>query len=233
MNLSALSPDFIGGFVGFILTVLVLSYLFGDNAMFRFTSHLFIGVAAGFVAVVVFYNVILNQLVFPTIQNPGSTNAILPAFFLGLWLFITKVSPRLSRFGNPLMGYLVGAAAATAIGGAVFGTVFPQVGASGGLFDTQAAGQENQNLIYWLVRGVLILIGTITTLAFFHFGTRPRPDQLARPPAWIEGLGKAGQIFIMITFGVLFAGVYSAALTALIERLNTLFILLGPYLLPQ
>jgi hypothetical protein len=36
-----------------------------------------------------------------------------------------------------------------------------------------------------------------------------------------------GTVFIAVTLGVLFAGVYSAALTALIERLHFLWALVG------
>jgi hypothetical protein len=36
----------------------------------------------------------------------------------------------------------------------------------------------------------------------------------------IEALGAMGQGFIAVTFGLLFAGVYMAALTAFIERVH-------------
>jgi hypothetical protein len=38
-------PDLLGGFVGLLLTLLVFSYLLGDNVLFRITIHIFIGVA--------------------------------------------------------------------------------------------------------------------------------------------------------------------------------------------
>jgi hypothetical protein len=38
----------------------------------------------------------------------------------------------------------------------------------------------------------------------------------------IEGIAWSGRLFIAITLGVLFAGVYMAALTAMIERLSSL-----------
>ena len=42
--------DWIGALFGFILTLVVFSYLIGDNPVFRLTLHLFIGVSAGFAA---------------------------------------------------------------------------------------------------------------------------------------------------------------------------------------
>jgi hypothetical protein len=115
------------------------------------------------------------------------------------------------------MAYLLGVGAATAIGGAILGTAFPQALASMNLFD-QANLTQGGNTIYQLTKGGLILVGTLVTLAYFHFGTRQHPNQPPSRPKWLEWVGWVGQAVIAMTFGVLFAGVYSAALTALIER---------------
>jgi hypothetical protein len=42
----------------------------------------------------------------------------------------------------------------------------------------------------------------------------PRQNRILAGVAWV------GRVFIAITFGVLFAGIYMSALTALIERLS-------------
>ena len=96
------------------------------------------------------------------------------------------------------------------------GTLIPQTQASINIFDLSNAGQ------YWLERlffGTIMLVGTITTLVYFQFGARstpagPQRGKLVVILAWV------GQIFIAITLGVLFAGVFTAAMAALIERLN-------------
>jgi hypothetical protein len=45
--------DLIWTIVGFILTLMVFSYLFGDNPLFRLVTYLFVGVSAGFAAVMI------------------------------------------------------------------------------------------------------------------------------------------------------------------------------------
>jgi predicted membrane protein len=40
--------DPIGAIIGFILTIMVLSYIIGDNALFRLAIHIFIGAASGY-----------------------------------------------------------------------------------------------------------------------------------------------------------------------------------------
>ncbi len=220
MNLASLTlPDLVGALISFTFTVIIFSYILGDNPLFRLVIHIFIGVAAGFAAGMIFYNVILNQLIFPLIEKPAATFLfVIPPLLLGIWL-LSKIFPSLTRFGNPVVAYLVGVGAATAIGGAVLGTIFPQIGASASLFDLHANLSSSTNIGIFLGRGILILVGTAATLAYFQFGAKGAPGQRGTQ-SWMDVLRLIGQIFIAITFGFIFAGVYSAALTALIERGN-------------
>jgi hypothetical protein len=218
MSLAQLSlPDLAGAILGFALTLMVFSYVFGDNALFRAAIYIFIGVASGYAAVVAWYNVIWPQLIIPVAFGSQSERlfAAFPLLLAALLLF--KASPRFSSLGNPAIAYLLGVGAATAIGGAILGTAFPQALASMNLFAQETLTQGG-NTIYQLTKGGFILVGTLATLAYFHFGARQYPNQPPGRPKWLEWTGWVGQVFIAMTFGVLFAGVYSAALTALIER---------------
>jgi hypothetical protein len=219
MNLADMGlPDMIGTLLGFAFTLMVFSYAFGDNALFRVTIHLFIGVAAGYAAVVAWYNVVWPQLLLPVIGGSQSERlfVLFPLVLSGLLLF--KVSPRLSRIGNPAIAYLVGVGVAAAIGGAVMGTIFPQVLATINLFDADAIRQTGESPVLMLLQGVMILIGTLTSLIYFHFGVKPKLGGPGKRPEWMEILALIGQVFIAITLGAIFAGVLTASLAALIER---------------
>lgn len=208
------SLDLIGAFLGFVLTIFIFSYIWGDNLFFRIATHLFVGVAAGYVAIIVIQNIILPQMIFPFFG--GSPNErIFAALFLILGaLMLTKVSPRLNALGNPATAYLVGVGAATAIGGAVVGTIFPQTLSSMNTFI--------DNNIF---NAIWIFAATVTTLLYFQFTMRRKnsEDETAQRPAWLETIGQIGQLFIAVTFGALFSGVYLAAITALIERASYLW----------
>jgi len=210
--------DLIGTLLGIILTLFVFSYILGDNVLFRVATYLFIGAAAGYAAVIAWYNVIWPQLLRPLVFGSQSERlfVLFPLVLSGMLLL--KVSPRYTRLGNPAVAFLVGVGVATAIAGAVLGTIFPQVGASINLFDAEGVA-PGENAITELFKGGLILLGTLATLIYFHFGTGKSPANNPERPEWIEWLAMIGQLFIAITFGALFAGVFSAALTALIERL--------------
>jgi len=209
MNLGL--TDLVGAILGFVLTLMVVSYVIKDNALFRLAVHIFIGVAAGYATVLVIYNVLWYQLLVPLLNNPlKQLSLVAPPLLLGIWL-LTKASSRLSRVGSPVVAFLVGVGAATAISGAISGTLFPQVGATINLFDLGATGLSGSKLLGWVVNALLILIGTITSLAYFHFGVRSRGDQTAQRPLWIEIFSQIGQVFIAVAFGTLFAGAYAAA----------------------
>jgi hypothetical protein len=210
--------DWIGALIGFVLTLLIFSYLIGDNPLFRITLHLFIGVSAGFAATVVIYNVLLPRMFEPLIFGEGTEQilAVVPIILAGL--LVTKISPRFAFLGNLPMAYIVGISAAAAIGGAVLGTLIPQTLASMNLLDVQAIQEFDENLGLRMINGVIILIGTLTTLAYFQFSSLSGITDKTQLQTWIDTLGQIGQVFVAITFGFLFAGVFNAALTALIGR---------------
>jgi len=212
--------DLVGGIVGFVLTLFIFSYIFGDNLLFRLAIHIFIGVAAAYAAIMIWYNVIWTQLVLPLLS--GQVALLIP--LLLSFLLLAKAVPRFSGLGNPVMAYLVGVGAAAAVGGAVFGTIFPQAGASINLFDhaNLLQGKDALDVTVNFLNNSIILVGTLTTLAYFHFGTRGGGDFTQQRPLLLRLVSWVGQAFIAVTFGALFAGVYAAAVSALIERLSFL-----------
>ena len=95
--------DLVGALLGFLLTVAVFSYIWGDNAIFRIVVHLFIGVTAGYVAIVVIQNIILPQMIFPFIEGDRNAKIFALLFLILGTLMMTKISPRLTKLGNPAM----------------------------------------------------------------------------------------------------------------------------------
>jgi len=214
--------ELISGVIGFILTLLIFSYLIGDNPLFRSAVYIFIGVSSGYAAVVVWHNVLIPKLFLPL----ASANAN-QLVFLGVPLILSvsllaKLSPRISWLGSFAMAMLVGVGAATALSGAVIGTLIPQSRAAMDAF-------VRPNFLQ-LVEGVVMLAGTILTLIYFQFSAKRAPDGSVKRNGILEILAWGGRVFIAITFGVLFAGVYMAALTAMLERLSSIINFVKPFL---
>ena len=214
-----MSIEIISAFVGLILTLMVFSYLIGDNPLFRIAVYLFIGVASGYAATVTVYYVLLPKLsLFQTNDLNQLILAIIP-LLLGVSL-LAKFSPRISWIGSFAMAVLVGVGAAAAVGGALIGTLGPQVQAAIDAFDFRSAG-GGANAVLRLVEGTVMFFGTVLTLASFHFSASRTADGTPKRNPIIESIAWVGRIFVAITLGVLFAGVYVAALTAMIERLSS------------
>jgi hypothetical protein len=229
---------FILELVGLFLTLMVLLYLFiGDNALFRIVTYSFIGITAGYITILVLFQVLLPRL--GVLVRSGNTVYMglgLIPFLLGLLLF-SKLSPRLSRMGTIPMGILVGIGAAVTVGGAVFGTLAGQIRGTISLFHTSGSADT----VTQLLEGVFVLVGTIATLAYFQFSVRSRGavpvaagaapgadaetagEGPARRDLFMDFLSKIGQVFIGIVLGATFAGVYTAAISALLERIAFIF----------
>lgn len=208
-----LSADLIWMLISFILTLMVFSYLFGDNAIFRFVSALFIGATTGYFLVILVFQVVLPRLVAPILN--GSVITLVPLLLSGLLLM--KLSPKLAKFGNIPMAYLVGTGAAVAIGGAVLGTLFGQIRGTLTAFDT-LQNATGTSPVFLILEGTFMLVGTIATLVYFSFGAKNTPQKTPKR-GWLTSIfAWIGQFFIAITLGAVFAGVLTTAITALVER---------------
>jgi hypothetical protein len=216
------SPDLIAAVLSFLFTLLIFSYAAGDNPFFRIAVYIFIGVSAGYVAAVAWWQVIVPRLVYPLLFGSVLERAFAAVPLLGSVFILMKISPRLAGIARIAMAFLVGAGAAVILAGALIGTLIPQVEATINFFDVNAALARNINLVEMLGNGAIILTGAATTLVYFHFGARKREDGSTHRFWLIELIAWMGRIFIGITLGAVFAGVYAAALTALIERLASI-----------
>lgn len=212
MNLS----EVLGMFLGFVLSLMVLSYLLGDNPLFRFAAHLLVGVAAGSIGCIALLQVIWPRLLKPLLFGlPEERLLALPPFLLSL-LLLSRAAPRWHGFGGPVLAFLSGVGAATVVGGALSGTLFPQSMATINLFDSQAIQSSGKPLGLALLDGAIFLVGTVSALMYFHYHTR------AARPAWLQVLSWPGQLVMAIALGAIFAGVLMASLSALVERLGAL-----------
>lgn len=221
------SPELISGLVAFLLTLFVLSYLIGDQVLFRAAIYIFIGASAGYVAAVAWHQVLAPYLLRPLLFGSANEKILTLIPLTLVVLLLMKAIPPLSKLGTPSVALMVGVGAAVAVGGAVTGTIFPQVLAAINALDLAGASERGSSAGLQFFEGGLMLIGTISTLIYFQFTAKRGDDGKYHRNPLTKILALIGSVFIAITFGVLFAGVYSAALTALIERLDFLITFVG------
>jgi len=192
--------DLLGGIVGALLTVLILSYFLRDNPLYRLALYLLVGASVGYAVAVVVATVLIRAVV-PLFQSgtPQQQYTLILPTLLGLFLLF-KFVPRLANLGNFATAFLIGVGAAVAMGGALLGTILPQASASGG------SG------------GFLVALGTVCTLLAFTFTLRRRQGLQGVAAKVVNVLGAVGRFFLMVAFGAAFAAALTASLSVLVGR---------------
>lgn len=227
--LENLPLDLAGGLISGLLTVMILSYLIGDNPLFRVATHIFIGVAAGYAGAVIWHSILKPSLIDPLLSE--GPLVFLQVEYVGLivltLLLLTKISPSSSQNGTLPMALLVGIGAAIVIGGAITGTLLPQAGAvMENLNPAAGSGPGGESGIERAINAGIILVGSIATFLYFRFSARQSENgQVLRTPLG-EFIARLGRAFIAITFGALYAGALLGSLVVLTERVNFLLDLL-------
>jgi hypothetical protein len=217
----------IGIALGFILTLMIFSYLLGDNPLYRLAIHILVGVGLGYAAVVAMYSVIIPHLLDPVTEvltgaPVTPAQQALPLVALLALLLLLKLARPTAPLGNVTMGFVFGVGSAVAVGGAVLGTLLPQIAATAVPLwpDEAPAMVAEQGSWLNVLAGLLIMGGTIATLLYFYFDARPVSEGEVERPSWIRASSRIGQAFLMVAFGSLFAGTIIASLSLLTERIN-------------
>ncbi len=221
----AISLDFIGTIVAALLTIMVLSYLIGDNPLFRGATHVFVGVAAGYAGAVAWDSVIRPRLVSPIATNGlGSLldlNLLIPLALIVLMLF--KLSPATAKLGSLPMAVLVGVGAAVVLGGAITGTLIPQSRAAMlSLRMPEAPADLGASPLEHILNVLILLLGTISSLVYFQFSSLPKKISSEPVERILAILRTTGRVFIAVAFGAMYAGALMAAIIALAERFQFL-----------
>jgi hypothetical protein len=218
VTLEILDIDVIGMVVGALLTVAVLSYLLGDNPFYRLALHLFVGALVGYSFGVVLRDVV-NEMVIA--QVPYDPLVVIP-LTLGMML-VFKFFPKRAYIGNFPVAFLVGVGTAVALGGALLGTLVPQIRATG-----RAVSDSSVASFRLGVRdGLLIIVGTVCTLMAFTFAAQKRQGLAGVWSGVVRVMGGIGRGFLIIAFGVAFAGALTASLSIFIGRIQYIIDLIG------
>lgn len=211
--------DLIVMILGVALTIMVFSYILGDRLFFGIATHILIGVSAGFLTLVTIQKVILPLLVAP-LSSPAAPGFLLALVPLTLSiLLILMLFRRGVQAGAIPLALLSGVLAALAIIGVTRGTLAPQLLSIFSRFDPAQLIQEAEPQWSSLFEAMMILLGVISVLFVFHHQGKTKAGGVVRP-VFLEGIRSIGQIFIGITFGALFVGLFSTALLALINSLS-------------
>ena len=200
--------DELGFSVGLVLTLMVYSYLIRDNLLYRIAVYLFVGLTAGFIAIVTIEGVLLPwfDLTLGMEDAEGYTLAFLPVLVVALLAF--RWTRRWGCFANLGMSFLIGVGGAVALVGALTGTLIPLSVA------TINEGDSTSTL-----RAVVIAIGVASSLIYFQYLARRTHAGHIERPRLVRWISLVGEGFIMVTLGAIYAAAILTSLTIFTDRL--------------
>jgi hypothetical protein len=230
----------IGTIVAFTLTLMVYCYLAKDipllRAIYRVAAYLLIGVTLGYAAIVAWHSVLSPRLLLRL--ESGQWWYLVP---LGLCLLLlAKARRSWSGVGNIPLAFVFGVGAALAVGGALSGTLLPQIQAAFlSLNPVHYQGQTAQDggvSLIFVTNAALVTLGTICTLLAFSYsvGTGTRDGRPGR--RLLDGVVQVasgfGRVFIMFTVGALLATTSISLLSVLVDRIRFLVETLWSWVIP-
>jgi hypothetical protein len=189
----------IGVWIAALLTLAIYSFLYKDNPFYKVAEHIFVGVSAGYWAVILWFDFTWPNLFEPLI-NEGQFINILP-IVVGLMMFAPLI-PKISWLVRIPLTFTMGVAMALVITQRIQGEIFPQL---------QATFLPLSGVSFAVfISNLLIIIGVIATLIYFYFSKEHKG---------ILGIGaKVGIWFMMIAFGASFGYTVMARISLLIGR---------------
>jgi len=192
--------------LSFALSLIVLSYPLGDNWLFRLAMYAFVGLVAAFTVIATLEGVILP------LADGDSLNALL---LIGGLILVALLLLKPLRFLTPIsnlaLALLIAVGAAVALIGAISGTLLPLL--------AQTASPSPNGLGETLI----VFVGVVTSLVYFQYAARRRPDgTLTRPPL-LNGLAAIGQGFVVVALGALYGAAILTSLAILTGQLSSIF----------
>ena len=190
----------------------------------RIAVYIFIGMTAAFTLVVSYEGVILPYL--QDIQDPATNWTslghradvyIFLAALLFALLLLLKPVKSLTWLTNSVFAVVIVVGAAVGVVGALTGTLFPLLQATVALPEDLAADFSA------LVDTMLVFVGTVTGLYYFHYQLRSQADGGVEGSRVGRGFRHVGKVFLVTALGAIYASMMLTCLTILTERIGFLF----------
>ena len=217
--------EMIGLIVGAVLTLMLFSYVFGDNVLYRWALALLVGGSTGYLLGVLLKQVLWGWILvaLDSSARVGERFVYVIPLLLGVLLIFKgfaspKVQGNLGLLGNITMGFLLGVGAAVAVSGALLGTLIPQMTATGAAL---SLGKPP----WGVLQGLVVMVGVGTSLLVFSPRERNPRGRFGLLWRWTERLG---YFFILCALALLFSGALTTALTTLVLQVWRIFHLIFP-----
>ena len=194
-----------------LMTLSIFSYLYGDNPFYKTAEHIFVGVSAGYVFSITFWDTVWPNLfgrLLPGYVNAGLefTPIYVIPLILGIFMLF-RLSAKYNWLARISIAYIVGMAAGLKFYVFLNSNLLIQIESS--MIDLNAGFLEIFNQI-------IILIGVLSGLIYFFFSKEHTGA--------IGKISRVGIYFLMIKFGASFGFAVMGRISLLIGRFEELIL---------
>ena len=221
----------IGLWIGALLTLGILSFLYKDNPFYKLSEAIFLGISAGYWFVSLFWQNLVPKL----FDNLGITKILgfsaedgalqnifvhgkydsniwyLVAGILGV-MMLMRLIPRVGWISRWPLAFIVGTTSGVYLTRYLASNALVQVEST--LKNFIILGQPG--FISWSnINNLVILVGVLTGLTYFYFSKEHKGT--------LGASAKIGIYFLMVTFGASFGYTVMSRMSLLIGRLDFLY----------
>jgi hypothetical protein len=196
------------------LTIGILSFLYKDNAWYKLSEAIFVGISAGFWFVTLFW----DNLVGKFWDGRGEEPMLWVGAALG-FLMLLRLVPKIGWLSRWPLAFIVGATSGLWLMNYLASNIMAQVQATIMPLFSTAFGAGFDAGLGSIVANLVIVVGTFTGLVYFFFSKEHK--------GVFGGTARVGIFFIMITFGASFGYTVMSRMSLLIGRID---FLLGDWL---
>jgi len=227
--------------IGFVLSLLILSFVIRDSWLVRAAQYLLVGVTLAYTVVLVWSNLLWPRLLYPLLTNSLPVDPSGGQFASALWTGWLPLAAGLLLWAAGIdylwgrarkqegswlrhlaavpLALLVGVGLGAGIAGALQGTFFPQFRRA------TEVGQLLTETPPLLLVGLLTLLITGGVLLHLRLGAATGDDNRFPAPLrpLLAGWAWLGERALWLAAGVIFARLFASRITLLIARLDALF----------
>ena len=208
------TPELIGAWLSIFLTLCILSYLYGDNPLYKVAEHLFLGVSIGIGVVQQYYGAFKPNLIDKLAD--GNLISLMPLALCGL-LFLKMGGKSVSWLARIPIAFLVAAYAGVKITGEASGALMRQVAETmPNIGETYAAHKlVDPSADYaGVLSDLFLVVGLVAVLLHFYFS--------APHSAVMRGVSRFGVLVLMLSFGASFGFTVMGRISLAIGRAQDL-----------
>ncbi|MCA9028039.1 MAG: hypothetical protein KDA86_22705 [Planctomycetaceae bacterium] len=218
-------PRTIGIWISALCTLGIMSFVLGDNPLYKLMESIFVGVSAAYLMVAAFWDEIVQNL-FRSLIPGLMRDSFLPGLEAGLQtdysylapllmsgMMLWRLAPKGAWIARWPLAFFIGATAGFRLVSYLEADFTQQINNTIMPLIVYAADESFD--IWGSIRNVLIVSGVLLGLVYFFFSVPHR--------GVVGGLARGGVWLLMITFGASFGYTVMGRIALLADRLQFLF----------